>query len=465
MSNLLAMLSAAGNTLDVYQQALNVVQNNVSNSSTPGYARQSLNLEALPLDVAGGLAGGVASAGLDNSRDQYAEEQVQRQTQALGQYTAQAQATDTIQSFFDASGSSGVAAALTSLFQSFSAWSVTPSDTTARQAVIDSASNVASAVRGLASSLSQNSQQLDASIASTADQVDAIAGQIQAYNAQRVTETTPDPGQDAQLYSALDNLSQLTNFSAITQADGTVTVLLAGGSPLVIGQQQYEIGAASSTSGAQVLDSQGNDITSQIASGQLGGMLDVRNRVLASMLGDSQRAGTLNQFASALADTVNQVLESGAVSSDPGASAGTALFTYNSSTPTGAAATLAINPAITASQLAPVDSSGNANGNANRLAALENTSVTQLGGMSLTQFFGQITSEIGQENQSATDNQQSQQQVVAQATTLLNQASGVSLDEEAVNVLQFQRAYQAAAQVLTALNSLADSVLNLVTPN
>ena len=112
-----------------------------------------------------------------------------------------------------------------------------------------------------------------------------------------MTETTPDPGQDAQLYSALDNLSQLTNFSTVTQADGTVTVLLGGGSPLVIGSQQYALSAASSSTGAQVLDSQGNDITSQITSGQLGGLLDVRNRVLGSMLGNSAQTGTLNQFA------------------------------------------------------------------------------------------------------------------------------------------------------------------------
>jgi flagellar hook-associated protein 1 FlgK len=193
-------------------------------------------------------------------------------------------------------------------------------------------------------------------------------------------------------------------------------------------------------------------------------LLDSRNRVLGSMLGDGQQAGALNQFAAALADTVNQILESGTVSSASGASAGAALFTYDSATPSAAASTLAVNPAITASQLAPVDASGNANGNANQLAALESQSLTALGGMSLTQYFGRITSDIGQENQNATDNQQSQQQVVAQATSLVNQASGVSLDEEAVNVLQFQRAYQAAAQVLTVLNTLADSILSLVQP-
>src|SRR5580658_2980191 len=103
MATISGMLSASGNALDVFQQALGVVQNNIDNSSTPGFAAQSLNLEAQPLDVTGGLTGGVAAAGLHNSRDQYAEEQVQVQTQTLGQYTAQAQATTAIQSLFGTS--------------------------------------------------------------------------------------------------------------------------------------------------------------------------------------------------------------------------------------------------------------------------------------------------------------------------------------------------------------------------
>jgi flagellar hook-associated protein 1 FlgK len=72
---------------------------------------------------------------------------------------------------------------------------------------------------------------------------------------------------------------------------------------------------------------------------------------------------------------------------------------------------------------------------------------------------------MGQENQNATDNEQTQQQVVASATTLVNNASGVSLDAQAVNVMQFQRAYQSVAQVLTALNNMVEDVLALVQPN
>ena len=115
MSNLLASLRTSGNALDVFQQALTVVQNNVNNSQTPGYARQSLNLEALPLDVPSGLAGGVAGRGLDNSRSQYADEEVQRQIQTMGYYSSQAQSTSTIQSFFDVTGGGGVSAAFSNL--------------------------------------------------------------------------------------------------------------------------------------------------------------------------------------------------------------------------------------------------------------------------------------------------------------------------------------------------------------
>jgi flagellar hook-associated protein 1 FlgK len=215
---------------------------------------------------------------------------------------------------------------------------------------------------------------------------------------------------------------------------------------------------------AHVLDAQGNDITSEITGGQLGGLLDTRNRVLAGILGDAQQQGTLNQLAQGLADTVNQILTSGTVSSAPGAANGAPLFTYNSANPAAAASSLTMNPAITADQLAAVDSSGNANGNANALAALENPSGTQgtISGLSYIQYFGQIAGNVGQENQTATANEQTQQQVAAQSETLRSQVSGVSLDQEASAVLQFQQAYQATAQVVTVLDNLGQDLMNLI---
>jgi flagellar hook-associated protein 1 FlgK len=193
----------------------------------------------------------------------------------------------------------------------------------------------------------------------------------------------------------------------------------------------------------------------------LGGLLDVRNRVITSIIGDAQQTGSLNQFAKTFADTVNNILTSGTTSTGVGAPAGLPLFTYNNADGTLASGTLSVNAAITPAQLAAVDAAGNANGNANQLAslALPTNTAGQVGGQSFVSFFGGIAASAGQENATAQSNATLQQQVVSQTQSQRDAISGVSLDAQAAAVLEFQRAYQSVAQVLTIVNTLADSLL------
>jgi flagellar hook-associated protein 1 FlgK len=275
------------------------------------------------------------------------------------------------------------------------------------------------------------------------------------------------------LQTNLESLANLVNFTALTQADGTVTVLVGGGTPLVMEDRQYSLTAGQSVNAqpppvnpvSQVFDSQGNEITATITGGQLGGLLDSQNRVLAGIVGDAHNTGSLNTLASNLADTVNQILESGTVSSSPGAAAGTALFSYsNAGAGQNPADSLAVVPSITPAQLAPVDASGVSNGNALALAGLTNPAGAQgtINGMSYTQYFASIASAVGTDQQTAQTNQTVQKAVVTQAQSLRDSISGVSLDAQAALLLQFQRGYQSVARVLTVINSLADSVLALV---
>jgi len=473
MSNLLAILGSSGDALGVFQQSLNVVQNNINNANTPGFASQSVNLVAQPFDLAGGLAGGVAARGLLSARDEYAEEEVRRQVQLLGQYETQAQGTSSLSNYFDPTGNSGVPAELNQLFQSFSSWSLTPSSTSARQAVLDSASKLAAGVNSLAASLSQTGQDLQGQISTTVQRVNQLTSTIQQYNAQRLRSTSPDPNQDANLHSALEQLSQLVDMSAVTQADGTVSVVLSGGSPLVVGANQFNLSAeavvpkgaanSQSTPSSRILDAQGNDITAQITGGNLGGLLDVHNRVLASLLGDATQAGSLNTFAKSFADTVNGILQSGTVSPTAGSPNGLPLFSYDNSDPTVAAASLAVNAKITPDMLAPVDSSGNANGNALQLASLANsTAFGGINGQTYSNFFAGMTSYIGNENATATGNQQAQQQVADQAKALRDQISGVSLDQQAIVMTQFQNSYNAAAKLVTVLDTLTQTTIDML---
>jgi flagellar hook-associated protein 1 FlgK len=475
-SSLTSALGNAGNALDVIQSALSVIQANVSNSSTPGYATQQVNLETAPLDSVSGMGGGVLNGGVQSSRDSYADTAVEQQLQALGLYTAQTQATGTLQNFFDVTGATGVSADLNNLFTSFSNWSASPNVASAQQNVLSAASAVASSISGLASSLQNASVQLGHQVSSTVSQINAITAQIKQYNIERQSSGQTDPGAQAQLQNNLETLSNLVNFTALTQADGTITVLAGNGAPLVMGDQQFALGSnqtvinvppaanPQSPPTSQILDAQGNDITGSITGGQLGGLLDTQNRVLAGIIGDSQNAGSLNILAKSLADTVNTIMTSGTVSTAPAAPNGINLFAYSAADATDAAASLQVNPAMTLAQLAPVDAAGNANGNASALAALANASgpVGTINGMTFTGYFANVAAGVGAENQNAQSKQQAQQSIATQAQTLRDSISGVSVNAQAALLLQFQHAYQAVSQVLQVVNQMATDILQIV---
>src|SRR5437773_3662803 len=168
MSNLFSSLHTASNALRVFEKSIDTIQNNVSNASTPGYAAQRLDLQALPFQLENNLPGGVTDGGLVSSRNQFAEREVRRQVESWGNFSQQAQNLGGIATLFDVTGKTGIPAALSKFFQSLSSWGVAPNSTTARQAVLDSARDVAASFRQTADGLAQAAAATDSQLASTA---------------------------------------------------------------------------------------------------------------------------------------------------------------------------------------------------------------------------------------------------------------------------------------------------------
>src|SRR5665213_1061422 len=142
MGGLFSSLSNSVEALRSIESALAVSQNNVSNASTPGYARQVAQLDAQPFNLSAGLTGGVQFGGTESTQNEYLDQAVRTQLSAQGYFSGQSSPLASIQSLFDVSGQTGLTGALNNLFQSFSAWSATPNTTTA-QAVISQAQAVA----------------------------------------------------------------------------------------------------------------------------------------------------------------------------------------------------------------------------------------------------------------------------------------------------------------------------------
>jgi flagellar hook-associated protein 1 FlgK len=477
MSGLLSSLASAGGALEAYSRVLEVTQNNVANANTPGYAKQTQTLEALPFDPASGLVGGVTAGEVVSARDQYSEQAVRSATTALGTANQNVQTLTALQSAFDVTGNSGLPYALNNLFQSFSAWAQSPTGTVERQSVLEQASAVASAFQQTAGQLAQVRQDTETQLQQTVDTVNQLTGQLAGLNQQVADGGQNDAGLDAQVNSTLEQLSQYVDVTVSRQSDGSMTVLLDGQTPLLLGGSQYKLTYQLATPedpppnnpggppSASIL-SGNTDVTSQITAGTLGALLDLRNRVIPSYLGDAYQAGDLNTMAKQFADCVNQALTSGNIDDGSPPQAGVALFSYDTSNDTDVAQSMAVDPTVTADQLAAIDPGPPEvdNGIALRLSSLADpqSSDGEIQNMSYSEFYGQMAARAGDALNTATASQQAQQSAVAQAQSLRQQTSGVSLDEEAMTLVQFQQAYEANSRLVTILDQLTEDTIAML---
>lgn len=484
MSSILSTLLLSSDALSVFDRCLQVTQNNVANVSTPGYAKQSQQLLAMPFDPQTGASGGVRLGDVRSARDEWAEQAVRQQTVLLGQANQSVSSLSSLQSVFDISGDTGLPKALNGLFQAFSAWGQTPNDTNARQNVIDQATDVAHAFQQAASGLASVTQNTNQQIGQTVDHVNRLVSQLAHFNSQIQAGDRNDAGLDAQVHADLEQLSNYVNFTATLQADGSVNILLNGQIPLLLGSRQYPITdslqQAAETSpaypkgppSAHIQAADGTDITAEVTGGQLGALLNTRNQILPTYIGDSDHAGDINTMAKQFADRVNALLESGTQAD--GATAGILLFTYGSQPgstsgldDTGAAQTIEVNPTITVGQLAaslpgpPVQSNGVPLA-LSQLANPLNSADKVNGTTSFTAFYGDMASRAGAALSNATDDQQVAQSAVAQAQNLRQQTSGVDLNEEAMRVVEFERAYEANARLVTVLDQLTMDTINML---
>jgi flagellar hook-associated protein 1 len=484
-TNLLSLLGSTANTLNAYNQVLQVTQNNVANASTPGYASQTLQLVSEPFDPPS-LDGGVGAGTIQSSRDEYAEQSYRNQNTGLGLQQQLETSLTSLQSIFDISGNTGIDSALNNFFQAASAWAQSPTSQEDQQQVIAQAGQVAQAFQQASVSLQQLSQQTESQTQSIVQQVNQTVGQLQTYNQEIQTSGDPtvDAGMDANIHAALDNLSSLISFTTSTNPDGTTNILLNGNTPLLIGSQEYPLStnvvsqssppatyeAAPPT--MQLLASDGTDLTAATTGGQLGALLQMSNTILPSIQGGPNQAGQLNTLAQNFADTVNSLLTSGNISDGPPAQPGIPLFTYTSTNPDGSAnptlvaTSLTVNPSITPGQLAAISPGPPEVSNGVALAIAQLASPTnstgEIDGFSYSQYYGNIAADVGDQVQQATDGVQAQQSLVNQAQNQLQQISGVNINQQAMIAVQIQQAYEANSQFLTILDQLTADTINIL---
>lgn len=452
MSSLLATMFLSTGAMAADQGALEVTANNVANVNTLGYSRQVANLEENTPIVLGNLTfgAGVSLANLESVRDPILQLRIQQETGQQGRLNAFVGAMNQAQTLF-AAGSGDIGSEISSLFSAISQLSTDPASIPLRQGVLTASANLASTFNNTSSNLGAQRSNLDLNVVQSVRQVNTLTQQIAALNGQ--ITALQNIGQNAGAFIdqrdvLINQLSGLIDVSVI-KSDSGITLTTSSGAALVSGNEGFALSTQLS-SGVQHILAQGTDITSQINAGALGGLLQARDQAIPAIL------NSLDTLAAGLSNAFNSANASGF---DLNGSAGGNIFTPPPAGTTGAAAHMALaitDPALIA---ASSDGSAGSDGNLANFSAIQNQTI--ISGETPSDYYGNLVFTVGNDVSNSTAQLQSSQLVLQQLQDQRGSISGVSLDEEAANMTQYQRAYDAAAQVVVAVNQMLDTVISM----
>jgi flagellar hook-associated protein 1 FlgK len=446
----------SSNALGAFQQAMNVTANNTANASTPGYAKQVAQFEAQSFDTQLAVGGGVVYGGTVDTRDQYAEQNVRQCVSSQGEATQEAQQYTSLQAVFPIDGQSGISPALNGFFNAFSALTTTPNDSNLRQNALDSAQQVAQAFNQAVNQLDQVSQGAEQDLTAQVGQVNQIAQQIASINGQieQNASAASDPGLSANMSQALEQLSQYADVSAVKQDNGTVNVSV-GQTTLVSGNTSLPLQLVPGAGQMVLEDSQGNDVSQGLQSGSLKAVLNMTSSVMPGTV------ASLNQLAQSFATAVNGALEGGVDQTGipQGNPQAQDLFSFNAAN--GAAATISVNP-LTTSQLAlAATAAPGGNAIAVQVANLQQaTNLIPGQTQTLSQYYGSLVAQVGQMVSNAQNDQATTESLTAQAQSARQSLQGVSLDEEAMNLLEYQRGYEAMSKFVQVVDEITLELIN-----
>jgi flagellar hook-associated protein 1 FlgK len=468
---LMRTLNVSAGGLHVSQAGLQVVGNNIANVDVDGYSRQRIEIEAndpVLLAYRPSLFGqGASLTTVSRANDDFLERQVQRDQTEFGFFDGRAKTLDAAQRLFGGDTSPDLGGMLDAFFNAARELSQEPDDVSARRSFIQQADNIAQGFNVLDRDLRTVQRGVDDALGDKLAEVNRLAKTIAEMNARIVSgeldERNANDFRDAREQS-LRELSRLVPVNPLPQPDGALTVELQGGSLLVQGDQAARLQGTPNALNQGLLDiehvginGQITNLTAVLTSGEVGGLVDVRDNVLG------QQLTALDTLAFTFASAVNAQHAAGF---GLDGLTGRALFLAPVPAP-GTAANLSIDPLITgnpnfvaASQTAITVPGDNRNMQA--IANLQNLAQAGLGNVTFNRSYGQIVHQIGLAAEDNSIRRDVTQAKSEQSEKLRASVEGVSIDDEMIDLTRFQKHFEANSRVVTTVNQLLDSILQLI---
>lgn len=436
------------------QIGLSVTGQNTANVNTPGFSR--LNAVMSSVSGHGSLSGGgVDVTSIRRISDDFLNQQLWRATTSQYYYSTSQQYLTSLEGLMSGDGSS-VSVGLDNFFAAVSEASATPDSIALRQQIIAEAGNLAQRFNTLGGNLHTQLMSLQEQRSSMATAINGLTNNIALLNKKIIAAEAG--GADSatlkdQRESLVSELSQYASIRTNTAGDGSLAVSLANGQPLVASTSAAQLSVTLTPTGEQQIGLSFAGTTFSLSQDGLGGSLGALYDTEYQVLRPNQDA--LSDMAEQFAQMVNDTLANGY---DLNGNAGQALLVF---TPGSSSNMLSLS-GIKAADLALSDSAGETGNNGTLLELLElrNQTITVNGNaVSVNDAYAGLIGDLASTSRQNEADLTTAKTVTSQAQTQRDSVSAVNLDEEAVNLMSYQQAYQANMKVISTAKDLFETML------
>lgn len=470
MTGLFSILNMGGGALAAQQMGLQVTGQNIANANTPGYSRQRVSMAAAPPNQINGhlIGAGVTVASVDRIVDRFLNEQLAIETGNLALLNGRREGMARLEAVFADSEEYGLSGTLSAFWNAWQELSNDPGSDVTRTQLLSAGEDLSVKFNRMHSDLDRLASDMDRSLVRTVDEVNELARRIADLNGK--ISWAEASGANANDYrdardALVKELSSLMNISTFEVGNGMLAVVVGNGNMLVNGDMCSRVSVVPDGSGFHDLaieDGGGGArvITESVTSGRIGALITLRDS-------DTRKyRESLDELAAALIEAVND-LHSQGYSLKPDID-GNYVTGVDFFTGTGAG-NIALNQDVVSDKrlIAAASDQGMVPGdnrNALALAALQHESFT-IGGQSsvrFSDFYASLLSELGGEVRQATSAAGHGSSVVSQLNSFRESVSGVSLDEEMINLMVFQHSYAASARLVSTADEMVQSILAMV---
>ena len=452
-------LNTAMRALMAQQESINAVSHNIANATTPGFSRQRVRMVSLAPPANAGSTYSQSGVGVEvydvnRVRDIFADYQMRLATQAEGRYSARASSLQSLELSLNEPSESGLRAVMGRFWNSWRDLGNEPESVSARGAVVEAANTLGATTRRLSADIERLRAEADSRIVANVNEINSLTARIANLNEQIAPiEAGGNEASDLrdQRDLALDELSRLVNVQYQESSDGRLQVYI-GGHHVVAGASSWEIVGVPNPANANFIDLRfaSDGMAVNVTDGEVRGLLDQRDVDLPARIAD------LNALAAQIITDVNTAHAAGYGLDGV---TGRAFFTGTDATTLAVSAAVVADKNVIATSTTAAGVPGNG-ANAGAISDIQYAKRLMTNTATFDQFWGSFVSDVGSATREAEGLQEAQGIVLSRLEQVRQGTSGVNLDEEMVQMMSYQRAYEAAARIVRVLDEMLDTLVN-----